>query len=443
MLLALIIMATITIGLLFSGWFTPAPSKAQPGQPDPQPQIETTCITNWGNWQVDIAPTILAYGIFVPAQWIVGSGNTSQISAACSITPYKGMLVQYDQNNCSPPNFEDDNLGTITNVWTASGCGATPSSGTNTSGTASFTVNSYGTVTVTFSLNASDALNLLYSTTVTNTINVLQLKYVCEAHAPTNDTRTTIGIGEKVDFEVDGVPSGDTGAQYDWMIFQCSGSDDGSLSIYNAPSTTFTAPIIDAPNTETMSVWVSVDDPSSDIYGSQQIQYTVLTPTGVTPSIQNDGNSYNNYNFHTKGPPNNNIGAETYFQQLYTPTSVSFYNVNFRENIPYQTFTWPDGTLEEQDTDTNDTFTVDFDNTAIDDVMSFNSINRIFHGGYYNSFIFTITVPIEYLDDNNIWVACPPSGKNHPREYNGGDQTAKVVVQATSTTSGDWMGPYK
>ena len=34
MLLALIVMATITIGLLFSGWLTPAPIKAQNGGSD-------------------------------------------------------------------------------------------------------------------------------------------------------------------------------------------------------------------------------------------------------------------------------------------------------------------------------------------------------------------------------------------------------------------------
>jgi hypothetical protein len=35
MLLALIIMATIATGMLFSGWLAPAPVRAQPGQPDP------------------------------------------------------------------------------------------------------------------------------------------------------------------------------------------------------------------------------------------------------------------------------------------------------------------------------------------------------------------------------------------------------------------------
>ncbi len=35
MLLALIIVATFMLGLIFSGWFTPTPSKAQNGGPNP------------------------------------------------------------------------------------------------------------------------------------------------------------------------------------------------------------------------------------------------------------------------------------------------------------------------------------------------------------------------------------------------------------------------
>jgi len=47
MLLALIVMTTFTLGLLFSGWLTPTTGKAQPNQPNPPPNQETTnCIEN-------------------------------------------------------------------------------------------------------------------------------------------------------------------------------------------------------------------------------------------------------------------------------------------------------------------------------------------------------------------------------------------------------------
>ncbi len=42
MLLALIVMATFTLGLLFSGWLTPTPGKAQQTMVDPTPTQETT-----------------------------------------------------------------------------------------------------------------------------------------------------------------------------------------------------------------------------------------------------------------------------------------------------------------------------------------------------------------------------------------------------------------
>ena len=57
MLLALIVMATLTLGLLFSGWFTPTPGRAQQGggnggsngeNPDCEPSSSSAnCADGW------------------------------------------------------------------------------------------------------------------------------------------------------------------------------------------------------------------------------------------------------------------------------------------------------------------------------------------------------------------------------------------------------------
>ena len=69
MLLALIIMATLTLGLLFSGWLTPTPGKAQTGGGNPQPNNENTnCVEHgphWGSWSGS-CPSIVTNGSVSP-----------------------------------------------------------------------------------------------------------------------------------------------------------------------------------------------------------------------------------------------------------------------------------------------------------------------------------------------------------------------------------------
>jgi len=77
MLLALIVMATLTLGLLFSGWLTPTPGKAQPNQSNPQPNQETTD-TNCPNYVTNAVvncPSITNGEVLGPLTFCVQLGS--------------------------------------------------------------------------------------------------------------------------------------------------------------------------------------------------------------------------------------------------------------------------------------------------------------------------------------------------------------------------------
>jgi hypothetical protein len=69
MLLAVFIMATLILGLLFSGWFTPMPGKAQPSQPNPTPNVETNCGPQSNGGCVECGPYTNAWTLdYCPSQ---------------------------------------------------------------------------------------------------------------------------------------------------------------------------------------------------------------------------------------------------------------------------------------------------------------------------------------------------------------------------------------
>ncbi len=135
MLLALLIMATITIGLLFSGWLTPAPIKADTSDPDPDPGVETTnCVTasittNCTEATVtlsNVPPIIVCLGSSVSASTLAVVTNGVQIID----TGYTNAGNSGD-DKC-PDTYQTNSLTPtlLTNWWTASGCGL----GTNANG---------------------------------------------------------------------------------------------------------------------------------------------------------------------------------------------------------------------------------------------------------------------------------------------------------------------
>lgn len=238
----------------------------------------------------------------------------------------------------------------------------------------------------------------------------------CTAAGNTNNARATIGIGEVVDFS--GMPSN--------TIWSLSGA--GSISSRNGSGTTFTAPL--SPTNSTVTAQVGPT--------SQAVPFGVIPPTGLTPTLW-----YDVTNFGINGPPNNRIGAESWFNIQVLPTTVSFHYVTFRENKPGDTYTWPNGTNMYTLPDTNNVWWVDCDNTAQDDcVDGLYPISLLYANGHYNSFIEPCRVPLEYKNDSGDWVSWFP-GRTNPCYYTGKTQTSKQCYNGSSTAYGGQEGPWQ
>ncbi len=133
MLLALIVMATLTLGLLFSGWLTPA--RAQQGDGNPPPNQEATnCIvaymaTNCTDGSVtlsNIPPAIVCIGSGV------GAGTSTIITTGLQVVVTGYTNAGNAGNDACPPNLitNTPTPTLVSNWWTASGCGI----GTNGTG---------------------------------------------------------------------------------------------------------------------------------------------------------------------------------------------------------------------------------------------------------------------------------------------------------------------
>jgi hypothetical protein len=121
---------------------------------------------------------------------------------------------------------------------------------------------------------------------------------------------------------------------------------------------------------------------------------------------------------------------------------VSFYNADFQENIPGDTWQWPDLSSGSRPSATVP-WSVSNNNKTSDTVSSdLDPISRINNAGTYVDFSYNVRVPEEYKDDNGNWVSWFP-GETHPREYRGSDQQSRVSLNATNNVYGNWMGPWQ
>ena len=131
-LLALIIMATVTIGLLLSGWFTPAPGRAQPGQSNPRQDVENcdnpTTTTNCAAFaQVVLSNIVMnpAAPANAPYDSIVCVGDTITASLFWFTLPSTNQSITcHNCDGSTPTNWCDDPVYStgdfpinITNGW--------------------------------------------------------------------------------------------------------------------------------------------------------------------------------------------------------------------------------------------------------------------------------------------------------------------------------------
>jgi hypothetical protein len=234
------------------------------------------------------------------------------------------------------------------------------------------------------------------------------------ATTPADRTRKTIGIGEEVKCSTDPATAAT------WSV-----SGGGAVSPAAGNSATFTAKL--GPSKPTVKATVGGTDLTVD--------FDVVAPNGLKSTVSsNPGQG-------TKGPPNNQIGFETIFDCIVQPATVSFYKVGFRENIPKNDWTWPDGTAG-----TNGPkevpWSVGQDNKTTDDVTSaLRPIGRVFDGKKNVSFAYTVQVPEDYKDDAGTWVSWLPN-EEHYKEFDATGR-GRATLKATNSPSGTWQGPWQ
>jgi hypothetical protein len=117
MLLALIIMATVTLGIIFSGWLTPSPMRAQgTGGDNPPPNNENTnCGVATTNAWTGSCPSIVTNGSVSPTT-IYQCGVTGPVIPTNIVVPVYSpiniftQIITYSATNCTP----DTNTENIT-----------------------------------------------------------------------------------------------------------------------------------------------------------------------------------------------------------------------------------------------------------------------------------------------------------------------------------------
>jgi hypothetical protein len=301
MLLAIIVMATFTLGLLFSGWLTPTPGRAQP---DPTPNVETTncvalpnttnCVSEASVTLSNVPPAIVCLGSGVGA----GTGVITNLGEAIVTTTYTNE-GNSGSAACPPDYITNTTPALITNWWTASGCGiGTNGSGLSTGSTPLIPTNS-GQVTITFYQKWQGVCDANIKTaSVVGTVYVVQIIHECVATTPTNRNRTIIGVGESVNLTASGAPGIVT-----WT------ASPGSVLLTGDNTATFTA----LDRAATAIVTANYDG------GSCTLSFDVKEPTGV--------NLLTNVLQHTSGRPD--IGFYAFIGLM--PDTVNFGAVQCQE----------------------------------------------------------------------------------------------------------------
>jgi hypothetical protein len=233
----------------------------------------------------------------------------------------------------------------------------------------------------------------------------------CTAMGDTNNSRTTIGIGELVDFS--GMP--------DNTVWTVSGA--GTLGGASGPRTILTASL--SPGKATVTATVNSI--------SISITFSVIAPSGI-------GNVSDYVDSPFNVPGVSEIGARTYFQFSIMPTNVSFANITVQEVIPQTPIhTWPSGHTSFGAAQTN-VIPVGggcafwgYDKIA----DGTYPISWLFNGTSYADFSYSASWTDEYFNGSGTGV--PFATVTTTINYRGSDQAAKQTYQ---NVSGQWQGPY-
>jgi hypothetical protein len=254
-LLALIIMATVTIGLLLSGWLTPAPGRAQPGQPDPTPGVENTnCIATTNAWS-GTCPAIITNSSVSPSTiydpWKTApTMPTNIVAPVYSPTNIFTQLVTYDSTNCDTVTNTENVTYSVSGVtWTNF---SSPYTNFPSVVTDSFSAQAYVIVTSS-DTNLCPSPGIVYLSDNISSASAAQTQaasdssfivwepygiiHRCVNSSPSKSPgvwRTDVGVGEKVNLSIKNLPA-NTSVQWD-----CGGV--GSIDTPSQPTCVWTAP---------------------------------------------------------------------------------------------------------------------------------------------------------------------------------------------------------
>ena len=247
------------------------------------------------------AGTNFCFGSAVTASGTNWVTTNSQIVVTTTYTNASGAVT----TNCPPMSVTNTVAPTVvSNWWTVSGPGNYTNSGAGLTATFTPTNGGSGQITfyLTYSNNAPCNPKPVTISTAPVGFNVIQITNLCVADTPTNQNRTTIGVGEVVELSLAGLTDG----PYTWST--TAGAFGFDLT--NGVMTTLTAP----PRAATATV--SVNYPG----GSCSKSFTVIEPSVETAVI-------NKTNTYAAGKQ----GAGMYLIITVGPTTVSFANVEVLE----------------------------------------------------------------------------------------------------------------
>jgi hypothetical protein len=263
---------------------------------------------------------------------------------------------------------------------------------------------------------------------------------------PSSRERTIIGIGEQVECwiskwsDTDIMFDNDTQTnvqdamgEVDWYV-----EGRGTVNPAVGSITTYTVPL--SRTDDSASVCAVAHDSGTKWLDSglvRQVSFNIRIPTGTSPYFNSDSP------FGPVGP--NFIGAMSDFKVQILPNSVNFDAVSFQENIPRQTFTFPDRTpyvrpaaVVPFTTGNNYINNSLQPNVSVDAVSTpIDPATRLNNGEKNVNCTFDVQVPHEFLSSSG-WT--PFTTETHSRVYTGA--TLKCHVGINGVNGGD-EGPYQ
>jgi len=254
-----------TIGLC------PAPGRVDLGTAHWCILTVTTNCTNAGSVNLTNTSTATNFSVSTGGSLSVMTNVTNALVLFTTNCPCDSSLSGTFTSN-APPVI-------ISTWWTVSGPGTyTNHGGGLSTGTITPTNGGIGTATFYVSYtawtnSAAPTDTNVFTNSLPLVFNVIQISNVCEATFPTNQQRTSLGVGEIVDLSLVGAPSG----TYSWATTNSTSPNlAGSLNLNSGPAVKFTAP------SNAASVTVSV----SYSGGTNTISFAIFEPAANSGVIR-------------------------------------------------------------------------------------------------------------------------------------------------------------